>query len=604
MPYKDRIKKGCAEGMYIRLKDDYEDYGLYEIEKIEDKLSDKSESLVTCSHVLSTLLVKNLKGQTQVGGLFSSDPKVFNTRDVLEFILNKQEIKYWQLGDCDFNFEYEYLFEESTLLSAIFATVAPIVAPSHWVWDTTTQPWTLHLKKLEPNTAEKCRFIYGKNIKDISRVTDISNLFTRIVPLGFGEGINQLNITKINNGLDYLEAPQSIINKYKVREAIWIDRGIQNAQVLMESAQKLLELGQVPRETISFSAIDLSLLTREKIDRPQIGKYARIIHPAGNIDQQHFITEISRSNIEAQSGELNITLANTSEDIIKTLSSIQNKLFIEQSCAQGSTFFWQIEKSENIDAVHPLRFQIYIPPQARNINSVNLRFFFEAFRADVQAVASVQSTIATTSNAPASNQTSLAGGETNSSTSAGGGEYGTSGASSSSSAGGGIFTTTYQPFNTGDVVSGNAGAYNHTHDVRQIVQYTDNLISTHTHNIQHNHGLNIPSHTHGFIVRAHTHIVTIPAHQHTVLIQAHTHAMQYGIFEGSKASSAILRIGSNKISIPQNTDLDIVNYMEKNTDGALKRGTHIIEIIPNTLTRITATISPQVFSQSRSGGVY
>lgn len=152
----------------------------------------------------------------------------------------------------------------------------------------------------------------------------------------------------------------------------------------------------------------------------------------------------------------------------------------------------------------------------------------------------------------------------------------------------------------------------HTHTVTTPSHQHDVSIPNHTHTIgDHTHQVNIPAHTHTIgnhthelNIPNHTHQVTIPEHTHPVDIPAHTHAMVYGIYEGGKASEVILRIDGN--TVPYATqEMDIVQYLKQDSSGNIQRGAfHTIEIIPNALTRISATLAVQMFIQTEGGGIY
>jgi hypothetical protein len=150
---------------------------------------------------------------------------------------------------------------------------------------------------------------------------------------------------------------------------------------------------------------------------------------------------------------------------------------------------------------------------------------------------------------------------------------------------------------------------NHTHN---ISDHTHNVtIPNHTHSVSipdHVHLVVLPDHTHGM---DHTHDVTIPDHTHdmphTHSIPAHTHDIEYGIFEGPTPSTVTVRVDGNVVpGLSTSADeLDIIPYLAKDAGGRIQRGTwHTIEITPDSLGRIVATVLTQIFVQSRGGGNY
>ena len=145
-----------------------------------------------------------------------------------------------------------------------------------------------------------------------------------------------------------------------------------------------------------------------------------------------------------------------------------------------------------------------------------------------------------------------------------------------------------------------------------LIDYNNNIIGgvnfvpsgAHTHP---GHTHTVGSHTHS--VSAHTHRVsahthTVKAHTHTV--QDHTHKIEFGIYEGARASSATIKVDGVEIPAPASYDnLDIVEYLKTDGSGKIQRNAwHTIQILPNSMSRIVGAVFMQTFCNSRGGGDY
>ena len=110
----------------------------------------------------------------------------------------------------------------------------------------------------------------------------------------------------------------------------------------------------------------------------------------------------------------------------------------------------------------------------------------------------------------------------------------------------------------------------------------------------------VSAHTHR--VSAHTH--TVKAHTHTG--QDHTHKIEFGIYEGARASSATIKVDGVEIPAPASYDnLDIVEYLKTDGSGKIQRNAwHTIQILPNSMSRIVGAVFMQTFCNSRGGGDY
>lgn len=71
--------------------------------------------------------------------------------------------------------------------------------------DTTSYPWTLNVVRADDTDATELR--YSRNMEEISEEVLDTDFATRLYPLGYGEGVNQLNIKSVNGGTAYIDSP-------------------------------------------------------------------------------------------------------------------------------------------------------------------------------------------------------------------------------------------------------------------------------------------------------------------------------------------------------------------------------------------------------------
>jgi hypothetical protein len=138
----------------------------------------------------------------------------YYTRNVLQYILARQTVVNWVLGDCDFTRQFEYGFEQENLLSAMFSVPTCFSQDYIWTYNMSTYPWIVNLKQINTTATPELYVRAAKNMLSLSKTSDPRNLCTRLYPFGYGEGVNQLNISEINGGQLYLQAPDSIIQVF------------------------------------------------------------------------------------------------------------------------------------------------------------------------------------------------------------------------------------------------------------------------------------------------------------------------------------------------------------------------------------------------------
>lgn len=594
MPADDPKTEYCTPLNYVEIFDGDERIDLFRIIGEDLERSDGATRFYNCEHVLATLLNDVLFQYHQCGGTG------VRTAEVLNYILNRQTTRNWVLGSCDFERFFEYNWENSTLLAALFAVPECFDSDYLWTWDTTGYPWSLSL--VAPSDRLKSEIRYAKNMTEIRKSRDDTGLANRIYALGYGEGVNQLTISSVNNGLPYVEDALSI-EKYGLCSSILVDTRYEVEENLKAYAEQILRESAEPYYSYEIGAIDLHRLTGDAFSRFWPGEIVRIVDDEDGVNLRARIVSVTKDDAQGDPGAVSVTIANKSKDIAGSISDLQSRALIGETYAQGATNQQVYNFSDNADADHPATMKIYIDESVVRINKMLLNIQFEPFRAFEQAIGG------------GGGQTTSSGGGTT--TSSGGGSTTSSGGGSTTSSGGGQTSSGTAIESSNILPNETNGQAVHNHGLSsgaklaivdsslKIVGYESFVWSgahvhpAHTHRIS-DHTHRVDSHTHR--VSAHTH--TVPAHTHTV--QNHTHAIQFGIYEGQRASRATIRVDGNVLPAQSGYDnIDIVAYLSKDDSGKIQRGTwHTIEVLPDTMSRIVGAVFSQTFCNSRGGGDY
>ena len=594
MPADDPKTEYCTPLNYVEIFDGDERIDLFRIIGEDLERSDGATRFYNCEHVLATLLNDVLFQYHQCGGTG------VRTAEVLNYILNRQTTQNWVLGSCDFERFFEYNWENSTLLAALFAVPECFDSDYLWTWDTTGYPWSLSL--VAPSDRLKSEVRYAKNMTEIRKSRDDTGLANRIYALGYGEGVNQLTISSVNNGLPYVEDALSI-EKYGLCSSILVDTRYEVEENLKAYAEQILRESAEPYYSYEIGAIDLHRLTGDAFSRFWPGEIVRIVDDEDGVNLRARIVSVTKDDAQGDPGAVSVTIANKSKDIAGSISDLQSRALIGETYAQGATNQQVYNFSDNADADHPATMKIYIDESVVRINKMLLNIQFEPFRAFEQAIGG------------GGGQTTSSGGGTT--TSSGGGSTTSSGGGSTTSSGGGQTSSGTALESSNILPNETNGQAVHNHGLSsgaklaivdsslKIVGYESFVWSgahvhpAHTHRIS-DHTHRVDSHTHR--VSAHTH--TVPAHTHTV--QNHTHAIQFGIYEGQRASRATIRVDGNVLPAQSGYEnIDIVAYLSKDDAGKIQRGTwHTIEVLPDTMSRIVGAVFSQTFCNSRGGGDY
>lgn len=639
LPLNDSKDEEINAFDFLELFDNGKRIGMF---RILPKETVKSTNTITykCEHVLATLLSDVLFRYHQLSN--------FTTKDVIEYLLNQQETKHWKLGKCDFTRYFHYSWEhENTILGPLFSVPKPFDEPYEWTWDDSVgnYPWTLNLVKVSNAITGEIR--YRKNLKGIRKEEDPTDIITRIYPLGYGEGVNQLDITKVNpTKKEYIEAPKHIIDKYGIQKYIWVDRRFENVDALFSSGQALLNKKCIPKVSYSVESIDYELIDPYKIEKYEVGKLIRINDEELGIEVDVRLIKKSKPDVTGSPLNMSLEIGDPIEDLGTTQADLERRQKINETYSQGATNIDSHDYNDNCDPENPAVIKFFLPEDLVNINSLILTYETEEFRAYSRATkgggAIVESTSAggavvnsTSSGGGVVNSTSSGGGSTQTSSSGGGSTQtstsGGGGSFTSEAGGGAVPSTTQKSFAEMHLMSGvpqnSVGSENWGYHLHEVVIPGDAFSHSHTVNVpSHKHQVNIPAHSHSVTIPAHTHSVQIPDHTHQISIPNHTHEInipnhthtislpdhmhdiQHGIYKLSEKSSKVtVKVDGNIVPVDSTSaqNINLIPYLSKDGGGKIERNKwHEVTITPDKLGRVNANIISRLFIQSRIGGTF
>ena len=540
-----------------------------------------------CEHVLATLLNKVMPGIVTMGGYYQPTP------DVLRAILAKQDIQDWVLGECDFSRRFEYGFEKENLLAALFSVPQCFDEDYIWTFETKGYPWVLNLKRLNKNAEPVLNVRYGYNRLSYNRQPDYTNHVTKLYAYGSGEGVNQLNINKFTNGLGYILADKEHIEKYGIRESIWVDRRYENEETLYAAAQSMLNELCDPITSYSCGFIG----------DVKVGEVVNII----DYEQTYVVKKIiTYGDID----DIQYELSNKQPTLASTIADLANRQRIETTYSQGATNIYSISFVDNADANNGLDCDFYMPRSMRFVNKVVAKIKYDSFRAYS----------GTTEQGGSTSSTSAAGGQiSTTSESGGGGTSAAGGGQSKTSASGGGATESTNQFD----LASDTGTYG----IISLTGYSGltSTVSGHSHkvpdhmhrirvtNFAHKHSVTIPSHRHSFEIDdhvhelpAHTHSFSLPAHSHTFELPSHKHDIEPGIHRYGNPTQVELKVNGNSKGFfeDRSFEVDITEWLA-NDDGMISRGSfQTLSVIPNDIAHISVSLTVIGFIQSLEGGNY
>jgi phage minor structural protein len=570
LPLDDEKNEHCKPLYYVEVYDNGEYIGLFRIIPKETVI-DEGGNTVTyqCEHILATLLDSSIFKYRQIDGLPTSES--------IQYVLGFQYTPHWELGTCEITRYFSYKFENDNVLSALFSIPKPFDSQYEWRFDTTVYPWKLSL--VIPDSEPTCEIREGKNLRGLTLTEDPMGIYNRIYPLGYGEGDNQLTIESVNGGVPYIEDAASVA-EYGVRMTIWSDKRFESAETLKASAQALMNKWREVIASWKISAADLSSITGEDIDKLKMGRVVRLNIPTLSKTVDLRIVKERKADVTGDPGAVELEIGNKTDDLGTTQADLERRQQINELYSQGATNLLAYSYNDNADQNNPAEIMFHLPDEMVKINKLALSYKTDYFRAYEQAI----------EGGGASTVTSSAGGGTSTTSSSGGG-------TSTSTASDGNHSHMMLQASTGPVQGlPNALFYGKNSAGQTIsVEMPANNVDLYTFGAS-------GSHTHSFSTPNHTHDFSTPNHTHTSVLPDHTHGIQFGIYKLSTLpASVIVKVDGNTVpgTSLEADGVDLIPYLNKDTDGNITRGWHTISITPNALGRINANVISQFFIQSR-----
>ena len=392
----------CQAHNMVRLPDETRKTGLYRIVGMpsSEETAEGGRKTYSLEHVMATLLDDVLFGYHEIGGTGVT------TAQVIAYILDRQTVRRWALGVCEFSDQFVYKFENASLLSALLSLGNVLTDDFTWDFDTTTTPWTVSLRHADATPG--CGIHYMRNMVGIEKTMDASTLVTRLYLLGYGEGVNQLTIRDVNGGLPYIDA--DTIAVWGVKSSVFADTRIEDAATLKARGQAVLDRYKNPYISYTASAIDLTRITGQEWDNFMPGKLVRVMDGEHGVDFSARIVSIAKSDARGRPGDIEITIANTPRDAADSINTLADRMGISELYSQGATNLYSQQFADNADANHPAKMRVFVPSSCVRINQMLLSWTLEPFRAYETGAAAGGATVTTTQSDGASTQTSSAGG--------------------------------------------------------------------------------------------------------------------------------------------------------------------------------------------------
>lgn len=184
----------------------------------------------------------------------------------------------------------------------------------------------------------------GKNLVDIKRDVEGSEVFSGIIPLGakIGDTENRLNISSVNSGSYSITNADAVAVYGKIFKVV-IFENITNASTLLSEARKYLAENFAAVNTIEITAADLSGMNPD-LDSFQIGQWVKVESEKHFNQQQTFLIRKMTINL-SNPADTKIEIGRTKQGLTDNLGN-----FTESIGGVLKSINTAVAKAENIES--------------------------------------------------------------------------------------------------------------------------------------------------------------------------------------------------------------------------------------------------------------
>lgn len=300
-------------GDFLELFSPHGSVGIFRVIEIEQTYGDGEGTLVYMEHAIGTLA-----DSLAIGTQSMSAP----VATVFATLLETQNVRHWVLGDCEVPEDYELIYEYSyeNLLQAVTGLTASLPPEYMWEFDTTRHPFVMHLRQLPEG--DGCEVRMSRNLSRAVLTIDRTELCTRLIPFGAGEGTDRVTLTNLI-GSQHIDSDTAetwgLISRTITASEVY------DALTLKGVAERYLERYGDPLVSVVLDSMDLYEATGEALDYFRLGALCRVALPDYGVQLRERVISTVWPDVFNQPERVDITLANRIRDAADEIAELMRE---------------------------------------------------------------------------------------------------------------------------------------------------------------------------------------------------------------------------------------------------------------------------------------
>lgn len=287
--------------------------GIFRASETSARYGHRGMKTVYLEHAFATL-----SDSLAIGTLAMSAP----VATVISTLLNGQNEPLWALGDCEVPDDYELIYEYSfqNLLQAIVGVLELLPGDYALEFDTTRLPFLVHVRLMPDD--DDCELRMNRNLQSAELTMDSSELCTRVIPFGAGEGTDRVTLTNLI-GSQHMDSPNVDMWGYVSRT--FTKNDIFDALTLRDVAQRYLDRHDKPLTSVTVDGMELYEATGETFDRFRLGRRCRLALPDYGLTMHERVIALHWRDVYGNPESVEVTLANRLRDASDEIAELMRE---------------------------------------------------------------------------------------------------------------------------------------------------------------------------------------------------------------------------------------------------------------------------------------
>lgn len=240
--------------------------------------------------------------------LYQDTPAAIFAAVIQDYNSQVEPFKQFKVGDITVTDANDYVRLESETAEQVLDTINKLLARCGGYIKFSTDEDGARVVNwyAEKNRRSGQKIVFGENLLDFARNGSNTDLLTGVIPYGAKDEATgeRVNITSVNNGLDYIVDPVAVALRGTILKPVIWDDVTDPANLLTKAEQHLREHRQIVT-SLQLTSVDLSYLDTN-IDSYEVGDTVRVESKPHLVDEDFLLSDRTEDWLNPDASTINL----------------------------------------------------------------------------------------------------------------------------------------------------------------------------------------------------------------------------------------------------------------------------------------------------------